>query len=213
MMSKLCRIKDVQKQKNSRPGPIMVRFEHGKMNPDRCGDFSATADYSFPDEASSGGDKRKRPKIDLAIKGPQLNYNNAVKSVEGCASSDLLVTYIGIRDKVTNTMRLVEANVITVGADISPPESTNPILIEKAKEAAEGEEGDGNAKRSELRKHVMKSFGMAKGQKAWEQHDRMNVTSEAVQSKLSRAAMGVGNEMLVLPGQAPSLDLTPPCNR
>ena len=211
MMSKLCRITDVQKQKNSRPGPIMVHFEHGKMNPDRCGDFSANADYSYPDEASSGGDKRKRPKIDLAIKGPHLNYNNAVKSVGGCASSDHLVTYIGIRDKTTNTMRLVEANVITVGAEISPPVSTNPILREK--ELEELDEEDVRAQRMEMKKHLVRSFGQAKGQKMYEQQDRMNVKSEALQNKLSRAAMGVGDEMLVLPGQAPGLDLTPPCNR
>ena len=210
MMSKLCRITDVQKQKNSRPGPIMVRFEHGKMNPDRCGDFSANADYSYPDEASSGGDKRKRPKIDLAIKGPHLNYNNAVKSVGGCASSDHLVTYIGIRDKTTNTMRLVEANVITVGAEVSPPASTNPMLKEKSN-GVEGE--DMRLKRMEMKKHLVKSFGQAKGQRIYEQSDRMQVESEGLESKLSSAAMGVDDDKLAVPGQAPSLNLTPPCNR
>ena len=209
-MSGLCRITDVQKQggKKARPGPVMVNFEHGKLNPEHCTDFSANVDYSFPDEAS--GDKRKKPQIELTIKGQHVNYSNAVKSVGGCASSDHLVTYIGVRDKETNTMRLVEANVITVGAEVSPPESTNPMLKEKS-EKVEGE--DMRLKRMEMKKHLVKSFGQAKGQRIYEQSDRMQVESEALQSKLSNAAMNVDDEKLVMPGQAPVLDLTPPCNR
>jgi len=211
MSSGLCRITDVQKQggKKARPGPIIVNFEHGKLNPERYGDFSANLDYSFPDEAS--GDKRKKPNIELTIKGQHLDYSNAAKSVGGCASSDHLVTYIGVRDKETNTMRLVEANVITVGAEVSPPESTNPMLLTDKSKEAEGE--DMRAKRMEMKKHLVKSFGQAKGQRIYEQSDRMAVESDALQSKLSSAAMSVDDEKLAMPGQAPSLDLTPPCNR
>jgi len=160
-MSKLCRITDVQRQggKKARPGPILVNFEHGKLNPERCGDFSANVNYAFLDQSS--GDKKKKPKIELTIKGQHLDYSNNVKSVAGCATSDHLVTYIGIRDKETNTMRLVEANVITVGADVSPPASTNPMLKEKSN-GVEGE--DMRMRRMEMKKHLVKSFGQAKGQ-------------------------------------------------
>ena len=209
-MSRLCRITDVQRQggKKARPGPIMVNFEHGKLNPERCNQFSASVDYSFPDESS--GDKRKKPKIELAIKGQHLDYSNTVNSVAGCTSSDHLVTYIGVRDKETNTMRLVEANVITVGAEVSPPESTNPML----KDNFNGLEGeDMRMKRMEMKKHLVKSFGQTKGQRIYEQSDRMQVESDALQSKLSSAAMGVDDDKLALPGQTPTLDLTPPCNR
>ena len=210
-MSGLCRITDVQKQggKKARPGPIMVNFEHGKMNPECCGDFSANVDYSFPDEDSGG--KRKKPKIELTVKGQHLDYSNAVKSVGGCASSDHLVTYIGVRDKETNTMRLVEANVITVGAEVSPPQSTNPMLLTDKSNGEEGE--DMRVKRMEMKKHLVKSFGQAKGQRIYEQPDRMQVESDTLQSKLSSAALSVDDEMLSVPGQAPTLDLTPPCNR
>ena len=69
------------------------------------------------------------------------------------------------------------------------------------------------AKRMEMKKHLVKSFGQAKGQRIYEQSDRMAVESDALQSKLSSAAMSVDDEKLAMPGQAPSLDLTPPCNR
>jgi hypothetical protein len=60
-----------------------------------------------------------------------LNYSNKVKSVQGCAASEYITTYIGIRDKKSNTMRLVEANVVTIGAEVTPPKSTNPLLADK----------------------------------------------------------------------------------
>jgi len=107
-------------------------------------------------------------------------------------------------------MRLVEANVITVGAEVSPPASTNPMLKEKSN-GVEGE--DMRLKRMEMKKHLVKSFGQAKGQRIYEQSDRMQVESEGLESKLSSAAMGVDDDKLAVPGQAPSLNLTPPCNR
>ena len=82
------------------------------------------------------------------------------------------------------------------------------------KEKSNGVEGeDMRLKGMEMKKHLVKSFGQAKGQRIYEQSDRMQVESEGLESKLSSAAMGVDDDKLAVPGQAPSLNLTPPCNR
>jgi hypothetical protein len=77
-------------------------------------------------------------------------------------------------------------------------------------------QGDAKAlqkNRLEMKKHLVKSFGQSKGQKMYEQADRMAVDPEALQSKLNKAALDVDQNKLVTAGEAPSMVLTPPCDR
>ena len=137
-------------------------------------------------------------------------------------------TFLAVRNKRTQRIRLIEANTVTLGATVTPPPSSNPILIEqelKQKEDSilitnkEPNDQDTETKVSEkkrlaVNKNLVCEFGQKRGKRIYEQNDRMQVDSDILNDKLSQAAMTVEHSSLETFSTARSTsELTPPCNR
>ncbi len=200
----------------------LVSFEHGRVKSDRCDDFKPKLKYSFPSAASGDGSatKSRKPNICLKLKTKHVRYSNEVESVKQ-AGENHLVTYIGVRDKRSDKMRLVEANLVAVGAEIDSPPTTNMLLLEKAreeerkKEEADSKE-DVHRARLDRKKHLVRSFGQAKGQRIYEQADRMQVKSDVLEGKLKTAAEAVDSSLLeetAGPESDAAASIAPPVNR
>ena len=73
---------------------------------------------------------------------------------------------------------------------------------------------DASRRRASMKKHLVKEFGQAKGQRMYAQADRMQVDNEAVEEKVTMEAMNVSQEMLEMPEEQETMkDIIPPCDR
>ena len=70
------RIRDVIRQggRDSKLAPILVTFEHGKVDPDHFHGLKTSLEFDFDSD-------RKTPNIDLTIKDTNISYSNKVNSV------------------------------------------------------------------------------------------------------------------------------------
>ena len=100
-------------------------------------------------------------------------------------------TFIAIRNKVTGKTRLVEANEVVLKPEVVYPKSTNPILLQDS-----AHENKTLAEKIEASKHLIKSFGQAKGQRFYDQQERMMVDSTQVEDKVLKAAGVVAEDKL-----------------
>ena len=100
-------------------------------------------------------------------------------------------TFIAIRNKVTGKTRLVEANEVVLKPEVVYPKSTNPILLQDS-----AHENKSLAEKIEASKHLIKSFGQAKGQRFYDQQERMKVESTQVEDKVLKAAGVVAEDKL-----------------
>ncbi len=58
----------------------------------------------------------------------------------GLQGTPYLRTFLALRDRDTNEIRLVEANTATLGAVVTPPEATNPLILKRKSSTANKEE-------------------------------------------------------------------------
>ena len=120
--------------RKKRVGPILVNFEHGKLNPDAITSFEAPkVSYEFRslksnDEAPIG----IAPKLDVELQVDEIVYSSNAPSVKQInRPNPYQKTFLAIRNKKTKRIRLVEANTITLGAKVTAPPSTNSLLLEE----------------------------------------------------------------------------------
>ena len=226
-------ISDVLQQggRQKRIGPILVEFGHGKLNPDALDSFDTPkVSYEFKslkssDEVAIG----TAPKLNVELQVDGLVYSSNAPSVKQInRAHPYQKTFLAVRNKKTNRIRLIEANNITLGAVITPPPSSNPILIEEEMKRNNEllgqnqtlDDPDSEKKKSEknklaMNKNLVREFGQKKGKRIYEQNDRMQIDSEILNDKLSRAAMTVDQSSLETSVSTNSnpIELTPPCNR
>ena len=192
-------------------GPIIVDLGHGKINPDVVSSFEVQkVSYDFKssnprDEVPIGAS----PSLNVELKLDELVYSSEAPSVKQINSNEpYQKTFLAIRNKTTNKIRLIEANSITLGAIVKPPPSTNPILIEEemkrgdndieSNKATTGPESEKKKAENRLamNKNLVREFGQKKGKRIYEQNDRMQINPDLLDDKLSRAAMTVEKSSL-----------------
>jgi hypothetical protein len=215
--------------RRKRVGPILVNFGHGKLNPEAINSFEAPkVSYEFRslksnDEAPIG----TAPKLDVELQIDEMVYSSNAPSVKEInLAHPYQKTFLAVRNKITNKIKLIEANTITVGAKVTPPPSTNSLLIEEEMKRNDAEMAknvtppDSEKKKAENRlamnKNLVREFGQKKGKRIYEQNDRMQIDPEILNDKLSRAAMtveGSSLDTLNVSVNNNSTELTPPCNR
>ena len=129
-------------------------------------------------------------------------------------------TYLAIRDRRTGLSKLVEANSVTVGAVVKPPESTNDQVRMSVARSKLAEEHGAMSKEvkefddpKESKKKLVQVFGQAKGQRMYSLSDRMAVEDEQLENKLRNAAMNVSEKAMAMPNQIMVMDTAPPMNR
>ncbi|XP_057377554.1 uncharacterized protein LOC130699252 [Daphnia carinata] len=116
--------------------------------------------------------------------------------------------YIALRNKVTNKVKLVEVAKVMLSPVVQYPPSTNPMLMEK-------EEGNDGKYKAEMAKAFVHRFGMLKGQRMYDQAERLTVKAETVRANLENAAFNTAfrDSDLVLPKSSDSYEIMlPPRN-
>lgn len=211
---------------NSKVGPVLVEFEHGKVYPESFQTFKASLKCKFPDAKSQDGiiPYGTAPKLDVKVKTDGMTYSSKADSIKDIRRPDQYrKTLLAIRKKGCDTFKLVELNSVMVGAQVEPPAVKNPQMLElmrmKEEEENEGEENqkkspeDLNKSLAKKKRHLVQEFGQAKGKRVYEQADRMQVESEKLQAKLNKAANAVDETAIQFENQEPVTILTPPCKR
>ncbi|KAI9552180.1 hypothetical protein GHT06_022517 [Daphnia sinensis] len=116
--------------------------------------------------------------------------------------------YIALRNKVTNKVKLVEVAKVILSPVVQYPPSTNPMLMEN-------EEGNDKKSKEEMARAFVHRFGMLKGQRMYDQAERLTVKAETVRANLENAAFNAAFEdsELVLPKSSDSYEIMlPPRN-
>lgn len=116
--------------------------------------------------------------------------------------------YIALRNKVTNKVKLVEVAKVMLSPVIQYPPSTNPMLMEK-------EEGNDRKSKEEMARAFVHRFGMLKGQRMYDQAERLTVKAETVRANLENAAFNTAfqDSELVVPKSSDSYEIMlPPRN-
>ncbi|TRY79681.1 hypothetical protein TCAL_11915 [Tigriopus californicus] len=186
-------------------GPILVNFEHAGVTPEAALEqFQAKLSYTFPDTTKV---RKSRPELDLSLQTDHIKYSNKAPSVQGIRPSPYLSTYLAIKNKITGQIRLVETNSVTVGALVKTPKTTNLQLL--------NEEEVGEGTRTKKKKHLVKEFGATRGQRVYEQADRMTVDQGQLEAKLGEAAGKVEEAHIEIPEVEDDTitRMIPPCNR
>ncbi len=188
---------------SKRIGPVIVKFEHcGRVKDgDFCTGFKADLSARFRSNVGN-------PDLKLELEASNgLVYSNLASSVpKNDDGKSCLKTYVAYRDKESNTLRIEEANVVTVGAVVQAPKTANLLLTSVVAE-------DLKTRRSASKKHLVRQFGQAKGQRIYEQIERLQVDSEQIDNKMKFAAETVSEESMQMPLQARTETLTPPVNK
>ncbi|XP_059086000.1 uncharacterized protein LOC131882766 isoform X2 [Tigriopus californicus] len=185
-------------------GPILVNFEHAGVTPEAALEqFQAKLSYTFPDTTKV---RKSRPELDLSLQTDHIKYSNKAPSVQGIRPSPYLSTYLAIKNKITGQIRLVETNSVTVGALVKTPKTTNLQLL--------NEEEVGEGTRTKKKKHLVKEFGATRGQRVYEQADRMTVDQGQLEAKLGEAAGKVEEAHIEIPEVEDDTitRMIPPCN-
>ena len=222
------KISEVLRQggRRKRVGPILVNFGHAKLNPDAAKEFEVpNVLYEFKsknDEVQVG----TAPNINVNLRLNKIDYSSEAPSVKQInLARPYQTTFLAIRNKKTKRIKLIEANTITLGAKITPPPTSNSVLIEEEmkrndEELNKNETNDEAKIQSENRlamnKKLVGEFGQKKGKRMYEQNDRMKVNPEMLNDKLSDAAMKVDESSLETLNTTKNdnpVTLTPPCNR
>lgn len=183
------------------------------MDPKAFQNFNAKLKLGLP-ENDSKENTEATPQLKLRIKSDHLSYTSTVQSLSGngIRYDPYYSTYIAIRNKEDNTLKLFEVEQITVGAKIKAPPTKNPILLQNKME--KDEEEDEKKVKAAAKKHLVTEFGQAKGKRIYTQADRMAVEVANMTEKLSKAAENVKEESILLPNQQiEEINLTPPCTR
>jgi len=183
--SNLMHIDDVtnQTRQSGKLGPIMPVFQHAPFDPESL-IANTTSSLTTVWEAD-------KPKLDLSINSSNMTYTY----VEG-EGNPFYTTYVALRNKKTGKTRLIEANQVVMKPKVNYPPTKNPLLLQENIEATTF------AEKMAASKHLIKSFGQAKGARFYDQQDRMKVDAGQIEDKISKAAGSVTEDRLA---EAPKL--------
>ena len=115
-------------------------------------------------------------------------------------------TFVALRDKTTGKTRLLQANETILSPRITYPSTKNPLLLQ------EKVENKTFAEKMEASKHLIKSFGQAKGARFYDQQDRMRVDTTQVEEKVMKAAGAVTEDRLAAAPEAEAVQIIPKRN-
>ena len=172
-------------------GPILPSFQHAPCNPAALEESTRSVELSV-DWAGPGGGT---PNIDLRLTTDHMSYRSIPMEE---TKDQFYTTFIAIRNKHTGKTRLIEANEVVLKPEVEYPKSTNPVLLGES-----SHENKTLAEKIEASKHLIKSFGQAKGQRFYDQQERMKVDSTQVEDKVLKAAGVVAQDKLAA---APKLE-------
>jgi len=184
-----------QSAQSGRVGPVLTTFLHAPCSPSELANSKVDTDMSVSWKENS-------PNIQLSLSTPHLTYNSSKEPVTKYHN-----TYIAIRNKKTGKARLLEANNVVMVPAVAAPQTTNLLLLQEPDKEQTKEE------RLESGKHLMKSFGQAKGQRFYEQADRMKVEGSQVEEKVARAAGLVTEDKIETAAPPQQVEIIPPCNK
>jgi len=105
--------------------------------------------------------------------------------------------FIAIRNKVTSKTKLVQVSKVVLSPVIEFPKSTNPDLNE--------DEGSEQKTKTDLRKEFVHKFGMLKGQRLYDQAERLTVKSETLEANINDAAK---NSSVVASDLLPKIEIS-----
>jgi len=142
--------------------------------------------------------------LDITASTDRLTYSSLAPSVKGQQPKPYMKTYLALRNKETNEVKMVEANVAVLGAIVEEQKSTNPLLAEE----------NAQETRQKMKSHLVSKFGQAKGKRVYEQKERSKVDDEDIEEKVAKAAESVDAEALETEAtQEVAICLTPKMNR
>merc|ERR1719319_518066 len=147
------RIADVSRSRPGRLGPLLAHFQHAPLDPSSLSSSS--------------------PGVHLEEVGGRVGVKvtSGTTSYSGTSSSPHMTTYLAVRDRATGKTRLVEASSVSLAPGVAPPPPSNPMLLEKVEEEKTWKE------RLAASKHLIKSFGQAKGGMVYELHERVSLAA------------------------------------
>uniref|UniRef100_A0A0K2TY95 Putative LOC101743619 [Bombyx mori] n=1 Tax=Lepeophtheirus salmonis TaxID=72036 RepID=A0A0K2TY95_LEPSM len=204
-MTKKATVESVSVQKIGSFGPLIAKFNHGALiEPTNI--KSINLDVSNTNQFSE--DERKL-NFDLSLKTDKMIYSSEVSSVKSIKCTPSRKTYIAIRNKTTNKVRLIETNPIHLGPVVFARNSTNVFLNESVDALSTSKGMD----RMALKKQLVNKFGQAKGQRFFQQADRMKVDEDAYIDKMALAAENVNLDSLNSEIVESNFELIPPINR
>lgn len=185
-----------QSSQTGKVGPVILNFRHAPFSPFQLANNQVEADMSVVW-------KSKKPNLSLNITTPNMSYHNSQDQVPKYHN-----TFIAIRNKKTGKTRLIEANGAVMVPTVSAPATLNPLLLEP-----DTKKDQTWQEKRESGKHLIKAFGQAKGQRFYEQQDRMKVEADQVEDKVARAAGGVTEDKLAAAAPVVEIVIVPPTNR
>ena len=107
-----------------------------------------------------------------------------------------------MRKKSENSIKILETNPMILGAEVKFRVTSNALLL------------DDRSEKAVMKRHLVKQFGQAKGQKIYDQADKMQKAASKAESKVESAAMDIHETSFNLSvHQEIEVNLTPPCNR
>nr|CAH0102432.1 unnamed protein product [Daphnia galeata] len=136
----------------------------------------------------------------------QVADQQYVGSTKGQNQKESQNLYIALRNKVTNKVKLVEISKVLLSPAVQYPPTTNSVLNLI--------DNDGSSKK-DMEKEFVHRFGMLKGQRMYDQAERLSVKAESVRANLENAADGttIQNCELVLPKSSDSFEAMLPPRR
>jgi len=195
-------IEDVTMQNKGigKVGPILPSFQHAPCNPESLESNTKSVDLSVDWSQAEGN----RPNIELRLSTESMTYTSIPMKE---TRDQFYTTFIAIRNKTTGKTRLVEANEVVLKPEVVYPKSTNPVLLQDS-----NHENKTLAEKIEASKHLIKSFGQAKGQRFYDQQERMKVDTTQVEDKVLKAAGVVSEEKLAAAPKVEEVAIIPKRN-
>jgi len=176
-------------------GPVLPRFRHAPCDPHQLANTNVETDM----EVTWTGN---RPNIQLSLTTPHMTYKSCKEETKKYHN-----TFIAIRNKKTGKTRLIEASTTVMEPSVIAPKTTNPVLLQEVESEQTRED------KMAAGRHLIKAFGQAKGQRFYEQQDRMKVENSQIEEKVGKAAELVSDERLEAAAPVEEMDIVPPCDR
>jgi len=186
----------VQNKGSGKIGPILPSFQHAPFDPvalqTSTNSCKITADWQSQTD----------PGLLVQVSTDHMTYTNSNTS----STNKYYNTFIALRDKATGKTRLIQANEVVLSPKVNYPATKNPLLLQESTEAKT------YAEKMEQSKHLSKSFGQAKGQRFYDQQEKMRVDTSQVEEKVLKAAGGVMEGKLEAAPTADEVQIIPTRN-
>jgi len=182
-----------QSKQSGKLGPIMPVFQHAPCNPEMLVENTTTSLRTSWDS--------EKPTLNLTMDSKNMTY----ESVEG-GDNPHYKTYLALRDKKTGKTRLIEANPIVMKPKVTYPETKNPMLL------MDNVQPTTFAEKIAASKHLIKSFGQAKGARFYDLQDSMKIDAGQIEDKMSKAVGSVTEDKLIEGPKPTEVNIVPERN-